>query len=146
MKGKGEICKVRESKYGFEIGFLVPVEKYSFRNKQNKEERGDIYVLNGKIVAVDTPTVMLLPSTGCMMAVEEIKDPLLNSPVIVALRDRYDGGDKMQITLKDLPSCGYVPVPGMDPDSRGKLASRLIGRNLEEVGEEFELKFLQKLK
>lgn len=141
---KGKICKVLESQYGFEVGFLVPVEKYSFKNKQ--KEYGDIYVLNGKIVAVDTPAVMLLPSTGCMMAVEEIKDPLSDSPVIVALRDRYDGGDKMQTTLKDLSSCGYASVPGMDPDNRGELANRLIGKNIEEIKEEFEFKFMQEVK
>lgn len=135
-KTADKICEALKTGYGVEIKFLKPVKRSGLENAEGGEKL-DLYALeSGMIVAIDTPTVMLLPSTGCMFALEETTIPIDSSPVIIALRDRYDGGMSRRTTLKEVHKHGYADFPEAGINDSGKLAGKLLGRNIKEIQKE----------
>lgn len=156
MKGKsgnpsgadGIICEVEETQYGFKVSFTGPVKHYGFKDiRSTKKAGGDIFVNEeGMIVAVDLPTMTRLPfpTTGRMIAIKEINNSLQDSSVVIAARDRYDGGDKLLVTLKDLSTFGCSFIPGDEKAGIRKLAVRLLGKTIQEIekGGWFKLKLI----
>ncbi|NOQ38506.1 hypothetical protein GQ472_06485 [archaeon] len=101
-KGQGE---------GYQVLFGIDVSEESVKIR----DKGlNLYIKDGRVVGVDTGTVFGAPwpTTGMMYALTELIeengqiDPV-KSTAVIAERDRYDGGEKREVNLKEIYEIGW---------------------------------------